>query len=227
VKSYRFDREIATGQLIDDAGLFPAADPSLLTTPPIIIAGVDEAGRGPLAGPVVAAAVILPDTPRLTGLRDSKAVPAEQREALYCEITHCAVAYAVGIEDVTTIDEINILAAALQAMRKAIRALSQQPDLVLVDGNQHPKSGRTERVIVKGDQKSASIMAASILAKVTRDHIMKEAHVLYPQYGFNDHKGYACERHIDALRRFGPTPIHRRSFEPLRSMIWDSADVLF
>ncbi|MCG3204438.1 MAG: Ribonuclease HII [Elusimicrobia bacterium] len=183
-----------------------------------IIAGVDEAGRGPLAGPVVAAAVVLPWNPKIVGLRDSKIIPPEQREALYCEIQEQALAWEVAIVEPVVIDSINILEATLLAMRQCVQNLSLKPGLVLVDGNQEPGSGFLEKAIVKGDQMSASIMAASILAKVTRDQIMLEAHDLYPHYGFDEHKGYGSAKHFEAIKLHGPCPLHRRSFEPMRSL---------
>jgi ribonuclease HII len=180
------------------------------------LAGVDEVGRGPLAGPVVAAAVILPPSPQIEGLADSKMLSAEQREALFCEIQEVAVDYSFSIVDVEKIDAINILQASLMAMRQAVHGLRKNPDMVLVDGNQLPGSGFRERAIIKGDQLSASIMAASILAKVIRDDIMTVAHQTYPQYGFNEHKGYGAPQHLQALHRFGPCPLHRKSFAPVR-----------
>ena len=162
----------------------------------IVLAGVDEAGRGPLAGPVVAAAVILPRAPRIIGLRDSKIIPPEQREALYCEIQESALALEVCVIDPATIDSINILEATMLAMRRCVEGLSIRPDWVLVDGNRKPGSGLREETFVKGDSLSASIMAASIIAKVTRDQIMEEAHELYPVYGFSAHKGYGSQGHF-------------------------------
>ncbi len=184
---------------------------------PVVIAGCDEAGRGPLAGPVVAAAVILPPNPRIVGLRDSKIIPLEQREALYCEIQETALAIEVSVIDHSTIDSINILQASLLAMRNCVEALALTPAMVIVDGNQKPRSRYPEQTIVKGDGLSASIMAASIIAKVTRDHIMNDMHDLYPMYGFNEHKGYGAPQHLEAIQKHGPCPIHRRSFEPVRS----------
>lgn len=184
----------------------------------LVIAGVDEAGRGPLAGPVVTAAVILPFGTRIHGLRDSKVVPLEQREALYCEIQEEALAIEIAVIEPTQIDTLNILQATLLGMRNCLQALTHKPDLAIVDGNQKPRSGFHEQTIIGGDALSASIMAASIMAKVTRDHIMIEAHELYPMYGFNEHKGYGCQKHLEALQKYGPCPLHRRSFEPVRSL---------
>ncbi len=183
-----------------------------------ILAGVDEAGRGPLAGPVVVAAVILPENPQILGLNDSKKIPPKRRESLFQEITETAVCFSISIIPHDVIDSINILAATLRGMREAVNNLKVRPQLVIVDGNQKPKSGIPELTIVKGDGQSAAIMAASILAKVTRDRIMVEHHEKYPQYGFDAHKGYGAATHIEAIRKHGPSPIHRLSFEPLKSM---------
>src|SRR5207248_396791 len=142
------------------------------------------------------AAVILPESPRLEGLRDSKIVPLEQREALFCEIEQTALASSVAIVENDVIDAVNIFAASMQAMRQALLSLSTKPNVVLVDGNARPGSGFAERAVIKGDSKSAAVMAASILAKVTRDQIMRDAHEQYPQYGFDRHKGYGCKEHL-------------------------------
>lgn len=218
MNGYAFDRkvrlELANGAALELPGLkIPSKDPLA-----IHLAGVDEVGRGPLAGPVVAAAVILPPNPRIYGLRDSKVVPAEQREALYCEIQETALAISVAFVDVETIDAINIFQASMQAMREAIARLALSPDLVLVDGNQKPNGPFGERAVVKADTLSAAVMAAAIFAKVERDHFMIEAHERFPEYGFDQHKGYACRRHLDALRKVGSCPLHRRSFEPIKSL---------
>ncbi len=186
-----------------------------------MIAGVDEAGRGPLAGPVVVAAVILPWEPELYCLNDSKFMTPFEREAAFCEIQEDALDISISIIDVDTIDTLNILGATMHGMRQAVGGLKLQPDLVLVDGNQKPRSGIKEYAVVKGDQKSAAIMAASIVAKVTRDNLMEEAHKLYPQYGFAGHKGYACPDHKHAIWEFGPCPLHRKSFEPVKSILSD------
>lgn len=204
---YEFDQKIAAG----------FSSESLQKS--VLIAGVDEAGRGPLAGPVVAAAVILPSAAKIIGLRDSKVVPPEQREALYCEIQEVALAMEISIIEPIQIDSINILEATLLAMRNCLQALSIKPDLVIVDGNKKPGSGLVEQAIIKGDGLSAAIAAASILAKVTRDQIMTDAHELYPMYGFDQHKGYGSEKHLEALRKFGPCPLHRMTFEPVRSLV--------
>ncbi len=177
-----------------------------------LICGVDEAGRGPLAGPVCAAAVILPRGLEIEGLNDSKKLTAKRRCELYDVIVEKAVAYGVVMVDEKTIDEINILQATLRAMEGAVAKLSPQPGLALIDGNREPNLPMACETITGGDGKSASIAAASILAKVTRDRLMEELDGQYPEYGFAVHKGYGTRRHYAALREFGPCPIHRRSF---------------
>lgn len=178
-----------------------------------LVCGVDEAGRGPLAGPVCAAAVILPRDLEIEGLNDSKKLTDKRRRALYDVITAQAVAYGVAMVDERTVDEINILQATFLAMRQAVEALGSQPSLALVDGNREPDFGGIPvRTIVKGDSLSANIAAASILAKVTRDRFMEEQAALYPQYGFDVHKGYGTQAHYAALREYGPCPIHRMTF---------------
>ena len=176
------------------------------------ICGVDEAGRGPLAGPVYAAAVILPRGLVIEGLNDSKKLTEKRREALYDVIVEQAVAYGIGSADEKEIDEINILQATFLAMRRAIARLSVRPDLALIDGNRDSDFGVPAETVVGGDGKSANIAAASILAKVTRDRVMLEYAEQYPQYGFDVHKGYGTKRHYEALREYGPCPIHRQSF---------------
>ena len=187
-----------------------------------LVAGVDEAGRGPLAGPVVAAAVILPPVRCIRGLADSKTLDAEQRERLAPRIRARAVACGVGWADVAEIDALNILAATLLAMRRALAGLGVAPRHVRIDGNRAPSLDGlgfscTCETIVKGDAKEADIAAASILAKTWRDRWMTAADARHPGYGFAVHKGYATPAHLEALRRLGPCPLHRRSFEPLRS----------
>lgn len=178
-----------------------------------LICGVDEAGRGPLAGPVCAAAVILPTDLEIEGLNDSKKLSDARRRALYDVIVAQAVAYGIAMVDEKTIDEINILQATFLAMRRAVKQLAVTPALALVDGNREPDFGEIPvRTAVKGDSLSANIAAASILAKVTRDRFMEEQDALYPQYGFAVHKGYGTRAHYDALRKYGPCPIHRRTF---------------
>lgn len=216
---YIFDSRLSLGLVPEDTPPLPGLSFDSKILKPKLLAGVDEVGRGPLAGPVVAAAVILPPTPEIKGLNDSKALTAEQRETLFIEIQRHAVAYTVSIVPPAVIDSINILQATLKAMRDCIRRLTTTPEIVLVDGNQKPGSGLDERTVVKGDQKSAAIMAASILAKVTRDRIMVDLHRIYPVYGFDGHKGYGSPQHMAALKEHGPSPIHRRSFEPVKSMV--------
>ena len=178
-----------------------------------LICGVDEAGRGPLAGPVCAEAVILPPDLELEGLNDSKKLSEKRREALYPLICEQALAYGIAFASEQEIDELNILQATFLAMRRAVGQLGQKPDLALVDGNREPDFGDIPvRTIIKGDSRSANIAAASILAKVTRDRFMLEQDAAYPQYGFAVHKGYGTQKHYAALREFGPCPIHRRSF---------------
>ena len=176
------------------------------------ICGIDEAGRGPLAGPVAAAAVILPKDCVILYLNDSKKLSPARRDALFDEIMEKAVAYHVGIVSPERIDEINILQATYEAMRKAVAGLSVMPDLLLNDAVTIPEIGIRQVPIVKGDAKSVSIAAASILAKVTRDRMMEEYDAMWPEYGFAKHKGYGTAQHIAALKEYGPCPIHRRSF---------------
>ena len=176
------------------------------------ICGIDEAGRGPLAGPVCAAAVVLPPDAEIDGLNDSKKLTDKKRRALYDVITAQALAYGIAFADEKEIDEINILQAAFLAMRRAFERLGVQPDLALIDGNRAPGLPCAERTIVGGDGKSASIAAASILAKVTRDRLMENYDAQYPQYGFAVHKGYGTKRHYAALHEYGPCPIHRTTF---------------
>ena len=176
------------------------------------ICGVDEAGRGPLAGPVYAAAVILPRGLVIEGLNDSKKLTEKRREVLYDVIVERAVAYGIGSADEKEIDEINILQATFLAMRRAIAQLAVHHDLALIDGNRESDFGVPAQTVIGGDGKSANIAAASILAKVTRDRVMLQYAAQYPQYGFDVHKGYGTKRHYEALREFGPCPIHRQSF---------------
>ena len=176
------------------------------------ICGVDEAGRGPLAGPVYAAAVILPRDLVIEGLNDSKKLTEKKRAELFDVITSQALAYGIGSADEKEIDEINILQATFLAMRRAISALSIRPDLALIDGNRDTDFGVKSETVIKGDSLSANIAAASILAKVSRDRIMEAYAEQYPQYGFEVHKGYGTKRHYEALREYGPCPIHRQTF---------------
>ena len=177
-----------------------------------IYCGIDEAGRGPLAGPVVAAAVIMPRDGKIPYVNDSKQVSEKKREQLYEQILKEAVSYGVGIVDAKRIDEINILQATYEAMRKAIATLDVQPDILLNDAVNIPLVNIKQVPIIKGDAKSISIAAASVLAKVTRDRIMEEYDKKYPEYGFAKHKGYGTKQHIQALEQFGASPIHRRTF---------------
>ena len=177
-----------------------------------LICGVDEAGRGPLAGPVCAAAVILPANLEIPGLTDSKKLTDKKRRELYPVIKECAIAYGIGFASEQEIDEINILQATFLAMQRAIDQLEVKPDLALIDGNRQKDFGIPAKTVVKGDSLSASIAAASILAKVTRDNLMLEQAERYPQYKFDVHKGYGTKAHYEALREFGPCQIHRMTF---------------
>lgn len=177
-----------------------------------IICGVDEAGRGPLAGPVCAAAVILPPNADIPGLNDSKKLSDKKRRELYPIIMEQAVAYGIGLADHTEIDEINILQATFLAMERAIAQLSVKPELALIDGNREKDFGIPVKTVIHGDSLSASIAAASILAKVTRDDLMLKMAEEYPQYGFDVHKGYGTKAHYQALTDNGPSPIHRMTF---------------
>ena len=176
------------------------------------ICGVDEAGRGPLAGPVCAAAVILPPDVELPGLNDSKKLSEKKRELLFPMIQEQAVAWSVAFASVEEIEELNILRATFLAMNRAIAGLNVKPDLALIDGNQNREIAMPSRTVVHGDARCACIAAASILAKVSRDRLMKELALQYPQYGFEKHKGYGTKAHYAALREFGPCPVHRPSF---------------
>lgn len=176
------------------------------------VCGIDEAGRGTLCGPVVAAAVILPDEYNILYINDSKKLSETKREEVYKEIDKYAVAYGVGIVSPERIDEINILQATYEAMRTAIHKLSVKPDILLNDAVTIPMVDIKQVPIIKGDAKSQSIAAASIVAKVTRDHLMEEYDKLYPEYGFAKHKGYGTAAHIKAIKEYGPCPIHRRTF---------------
>ena len=183
-----------------------------------LVAGVDEAGRGPLAGPVAVAAVILPQEAHLPRINDSKKLSAAVREGLFAQIVAIAISYHVALIDADTIDCMNILQATRMGMYEAIAALTPAPDEVLIDAVQL-KLSMPSQSIIKGDAKSASIAAASILAKVTRDHLMEQYDTEYPHYGFAKHKGYGTQEHIDVIRKYGVCPIHRKSFEPIRSML--------
>lgn len=190
---FQFDREIAL-----ETGL--------------LLCGTDEAGRGPLAGPVFAAAVILPENCSILGLNDSKKLTEKKRDLLFGEITQKALAYGVASATAGEIDEINILNAAMLAMRRAVAALAVSPGMILVDGNADPGFGLPTKPVIKGDGKSACVAAASILAKVSRDRYMRRLHETYPQYRFDKHKGYGTGLHYEALHTYGPCPEHRESF---------------
>ncbi len=178
-----------------------------------LFCGVDEAGRGPLAGPVYAAAVILPPAPQIEGLNDSKKLTEKKREQLYDIICETAVSYSIATASVEEIDSVNILNATFLAMQRAVEGLKIQPQLALIDGNRKPKGLTIPcETIVKGDTLSASIAAASILAKVSRDRYLLELDAQFPQYGFCQHKGYGTKAHYEALEKFGPSPVHRMTF---------------
>ena len=188
------------------------------------IAGLDEAGRGPLAGPVVAAAVVLPEGLLIPGVTDSKQLSEGLRERLYAQITGAAAAYGIGIVDERTIDDVNIREASIIAMERALAAITPAPDHLLIDGNfTLPRIPLPQRPIIKGDSLSHSIAAASILAKVTRDRLMCELHERFPRYNFHKHKGYGTKEHIELIRLHGPCDAHRRSFQPVASMVRDGA----
>lgn len=184
------------------------------------IAGIDEAGRGPLAGPVVAAACVLPEGHTILGLNDSKKLSPVQRSALFQKLTTTpGIVYAIGISDHHLIDQINILEATKRAMIDAVNALSFAPVYLLVDGLKLPYEKIPGEKVIKGDSLSESIGAASILAKVTRDHLMVEYDAMWPEYGFAKHKGYGTQSHRQAIQELGPCPIHRTTFEPVKSWL--------
>ncbi len=184
------------------------------------VAGLDEAGRGPLAGPVVAAAVVFPEGLLIPGVTDSKQLTESRRELLYRLIISGAVAYGIGIVDERTIDEVNIREASIIAMERALDGIFPAPDHLLIDGNfTLPRITISQRPIIKGDCLSHSVAAASILAKVTRDRIMRELHELFPRYNFQKHKGYGTKEHMDLLRLHGPCDAHRKSFQPVAEML--------
>jgi len=192
-----------------------AEQASLAWDVPGLVAGVDEAGRGPLAGPVVAAAVILDDHKPIKGLADSKKLTALRREKLFDEIRAKALCCSVALATVEEIDRLNILQATMLAMQRAVKGLRLKPAKVLVDGNRLPVLDVVAEAIVSGDALVQAISAASILAKVTRDRMLDELHAQHPLYGFDRHKGYGTAQHLAALREFGPLPEHRRSFAPV------------
>ncbi|MDR3580033.1 MAG: ribonuclease HII [Oryzomonas sp.] len=184
-----------------------------------LIAGVDEAGRGPLAGPVVAAAVILPEGLRIPGVDDSKKLSPETRERLFDVINAQALAVGIGMGSPEMIDRINILQATLHAMLEAVSALSPQPDFILIDGISSINSTIPQKTVKKGDSLSLSIAAASIIAKVTRDRLMRELDAIHPGYGFAGHKGYGSAAHLEAIRQHGPSPVHRLSFRGVKEHV--------
>ena len=186
------------------------------------VCGIDEAGRGPLCGPVCAAAVILPLDCDIEGINDSKKLSEKKREAIYEVIKEKAIAYSAFMVDAKTIDEINILQATFLAMRKAVDGLNVKPDIALIDGNQKPGLDIEQRTIVKGDAKSISIAAASIVAKVTRDRYMREVDEKYPQYNFSQHKGYGTKLHYEMIEQYGICPEHRKTF--LKKILGDKND---
>jgi len=182
-----------------------------------LIAGVDEAGRGPLAGPVVAAAVILPEGVRLSGVRDSKKMTVRARSEAFHTVMGAALTFGIGVVSVSYIEKFNILQASLEAMSRAIKALDPQPEIILVDGIHAVPIPTRQKCLKKGDQISRTISAASVLAKVYRDRIMVSYHRLYPAYGFDQNKGYGTRRHLEALKQVGPSPVHRLTFRGVQS----------
>jgi ribonuclease HII len=184
----------------------------------ILIAGIDEAGRGPLAGPVVAASVILKPEAAINGLMDSKKLSAKKREQLFSIICDNSLAFGIASASVAEIDKINILQATFLAMQRAVAKLKVEPDEVLIDGNQCPDLAYPTKAIIKGDNKVAAISAASILAKVTRDNYLLKLDNKYPKYGFAKHKGYPTKDHLIALKKYGPCPEHRISYKPVREV---------
>jgi len=183
------------------------------------IAGLDEAGRGPLAGPVVAAAVVLPDGLLIPGLTDSKQVSEKKRDKLFDIIREQAICYGIGIADERTIDDVNIYQATIIAMERSLEALHPEPDYLLLDAITLPRVPIPQKSLIRGDCRSHSIAAASILAKVTRDRMMLELHDQYPQYNFRKHKGYGTREHLEALRMHGPCDAHRKTFNPVVWML--------
>ncbi|MFZ6844938.1 ribonuclease HII [Undibacterium sp. RuTC16W] len=184
-----------------------------------VICGVDEAGRGPLAGPVMAAAVILDPLHPIAGLRDSKKLSEQKRDQLAIEIKQYALAWAIAECSEEEIDRLNILQATMLAMRRAVEALKIQPTLALIDGNRCPVMSVRSEAIVKGDDKVQAISAASILAKTARDHALAQLHLQYPQYALDQHKGYPTALHLERLREHGVSPIHRKSYAPVKALL--------
>jgi len=208
--------DLFEGELVCDPLFFERSARSSGYT---LIAGLDEAGRGPLAGPVVAAAVVLPDGLLIPGLTDSKQVAEQDRDRLFEVIRSQAVSYGIGIVDEQTIDAVNILQATILAMTQALKSLHPKPDYLLLDAITLPRVQLPQKPLIRGDSRSHSIAAASILAKVTRDRIMVELHVKYPQYNFQRHKGYGTKEHLVRLREHGPCDAHRKSFGPVARML--------
>ena len=188
----------------------------------LLIAGVDEAGRGCLAGPVVAAAVILDSSSISAMINDSKQLTANRRDLAYVEVIKSALSWSAFAVSSTEIDSINILQATMLAMSDSIGRLPMVPDIVLIDGNKAPETDVDCETVIKGDAKSACIAAASIIAKVTRDRIMLEMHKRYPEYGFDENKGYGAQSHMDALKKYGATPIHRKTYRPVADLLQGS-----
>jgi ribonuclease HII len=188
----------------------------------LLIAGVDEAGRGCLAGPVVAAAVILDNSSVSAMINDSKQLTANRRNLAYDEVIKSALSWSAFAVSPAEIDSINILQATMLAMSDSIGRLPMVPDLVLIDGNKAPETDVDCETVIKGDAKSACIAAASIIAKVTRDRIMLEMHKRYPEYGFDENKGYGAQSHMDALKKYGATPIHRKTYRPVADLLQGS-----
>jgi ribonuclease HII len=183
------------------------------------VAGLDEAGRGPLAGPVVAAAVVLPADLLISGVTDSKKLREPERERLYELILKLALSYGIGVVDEQTIDDVNIYQATIIAMERALECIAPPPDFLLIDALTLPRVPLPQNPLIKGDLRSHSIAAASILAKVTRDRLMKELHEKYPQYNFHKHKGYGTKEHVALIRKHGPCEAHRKSFHPVSEMV--------
>lgn len=182
-----------------------------------VVAGIDEAGRGPVAGPVVAAAVVLPKGLRIRGLRDSKLIPEDERKTIFYEVLYGAKDIGVGIADIDVIDRFNILRATRIAMESAVNDLTTHPDMLLIDAVKLPLKIR-QLNLIKGESKSASIAAASVVAKFVRDNIMLHYHTVYPEYGFDRHKGYCTKEHVEMIGRYGPCPLHRKTFKKVMSL---------
>ena len=216
----QFEKRMAKKQQIVQAHYEKCAfDTSFLPYPEAFVAGVDEAGRGPLAGPVVTAAVVLPNNcEALVGINDSKQLSKEMRESFVARIKEHAVSYYIHFQPAEMIDTLNIYEATKQSMAASVKSLAVTPDVVLVDAMTLPID-IPQHSIIKGDAKSLAIAAASILAKTARDEYMEQLHEQFPQYGFNQHAGYGTKQHLEALEQFGPTKYHRKSFEPIKSMI--------